>query len=120
MPPAHFLCRINTAATRAPRVKPSTPFVAHFDFCAARFHLCQRGKVIIVLCQVRIVNRAIVFRHGKGGMSQQLLEGKRIPAAVNQILSGECVAEQVDRGFLNAAPRVIPCNRLPQAVLRKL
>ena len=118
MPPALCLCRINTAATHAPRVKPSAPFVAHFDFCAARFHLRQRGKVIIVFCQVRIVNRAVVFRHGKCGMSQQLLEGERIPATVNQILSGECVAEQVDRGFLNAAPRVIPCDRLPQTVLR--
>ena len=118
MPPALFLCRINTAATHAPRVKPSAPFIAHFDFCAARFHLRQRGKVIIVFRQVRIVNRAIVFRHGKGGMSQQLLEGERIPATVNQILSRECVAEQVDRGFLNAAPRVIPCDRLPQTVLR--
>ena len=113
MPPALFLCRINTAATHAPRVKPSAPFVAHFDFCAARFHLRQRGEIIIVLCQVRIINRAIVFRHSKGGMSQQLLEGERIPTTVNQILSGECVAEQVDRGFLNAAPRVIPCDRLP-------
>ena len=106
------------ATAHAPRVKPSAPLGGHFDFAAARFHLRQRGKVIIVLCQVRIINRAIVFRHGKGGMSQQLLEGERIPATVNQILSGECVAEQVDRGFLNAAPRVIPCDGLPQAVLR--
>lgn len=118
MPPALCLCRINTAATHAPRVKPSAPFVAHFDFAATGFYLRQRGEIIIVLCQVRIINRAVVFRHGKCGMSQQLLEGKRVPATVNQILSRECVAEQVDRGFLNAAPRVIPCDRLPQAVLR--
>ena len=113
VPPALFLCRINTAATRAPRVYPSTPLRVHFNLCAAGPHLRQRGKFIIVFRQVRIANRAIVFRHGKGGLSQQLLEGERIPATVNQILSRECVAEQVDRGFLNAAPRVIPCDRLP-------
>ena len=116
MPPALFRCRINTAATHAPRVKPSAPFIAHFDFFAARFHLRQRGEIIIVFCQVRIVDRAVVFRHGKGGMSQQLLEGERIPATVNQILSRECVAEQVDRGFLNAAPRVVVYNATPQRV----
>ena len=65
----------------------------------------QRGKVIIIFRQVRIVNRAIVFRHGKSGMSQQLLEGERIPAAVNQIFPRECVAEQVNNKKMRAAKR---------------
>ena len=38
-----------TAATHAPRVKPSAAFSGHFDFRAAGFHLRQRGKVVVVL-----------------------------------------------------------------------
>lgn len=70
--PLRFCCltEINTAATHAPRVKPSTAFSGHFDFRAVRFHLRQRGKVVVVFCQIRVVNGAIVLRHGKGGMSQ--------------------------------------------------
>ena len=52
------------------RVKPSASFGRHFDFRATRFHLRQRGKVVVVLRQIRVVNRAIMLRHGKGGMSQ--------------------------------------------------
>ena len=62
--------RLNTAVTHAPRVKPSAAFGRHFDFRAARFHLRQRGKVVVVLRQIRVVNGAIMLRHGKGGMSQ--------------------------------------------------
>ena len=104
---------------RAP-VKPSAAFGRHFDFRAARFHLRQRGKVVVVLRQIRVVNGAIVLRHGKGGMSKELLERERVSAAVNQIFPCECVAEQVNRSFLHSAPRVVSCDRLPQAVLREL
>ena len=70
--PLRFRCLtdINIAASHAPRVKPSAAFGGHFDFRAARFHLRQRGKVVVVLRQIRVVNRAIMLRHGKGGMSQ--------------------------------------------------
>ena len=53
-------------------------------------------------------------------MSKELLERECVPAAVNQIFPRECVAEQVDRSLLHPAPRVVPCDRLPQAVLRQL
>ena len=93
--PLRFRCltEINTAATHAPRGKPSAAFGRHFDFRAARFHLRQRGKVVVVLRQIRVVNGAIVLRHGKGGMSKELLERERVSAAVNQIFPCECVAE---------------------------
>lgn len=70
--PLRFRCLtdINIAATHAPRGKPSAAFGRHFDFRAARFHLRQRGKVVVVLRQIRVVNGAIMLRHGKGGMSQ--------------------------------------------------
>ena len=120
--PLRFRCLtdINTAATHAPRVKPSAALSSHFDFRATRFHLRQRGKVVVVLRQIRIVNGAIMLRHGEGGMSKELLERKRIPAAVNQIFPCECVAEQVNRSFLHSVPHVISCDGLPQAVLREL
>ena len=70
--PLRFRCLtdINTAATHAPRVKPSAALSSHFDFRATRFHLRQRGKVVVVLRQIRVVNGTIVFCHSKGGMSQ--------------------------------------------------
>lgn len=69
--PLRFHCLTdNTAASHAPRGKPSAAFGRHFDFRATRFHLRQRGKVVVVLRQIRVVNGAIMLRHGKGGMSQ--------------------------------------------------
>ena len=51
-----------------------TPFMFSFGlFPNALLLLCelrQWGKVVIAICQIRIVDSAIVFRHGKRGMSQ--------------------------------------------------
>ena len=69
--PLRFRCLTEiTAATHAPRGKPSAAFGRRFDFRTAGFHLRQRGKVVVVLRQIRIVNGTIVFCHSKGGMSQ--------------------------------------------------
>ena len=46
-------------------------------------------------------------------MPKELLEHKRITAAVNQIFAGEGVAEQMDACFLNATRTVIMGNRKP-------
>jgi len=45
------------------------------------------------------------------------LKRKSIAAAINQILSGEGVSEQMNRGLLNAAPSVVFGNRAAQAIL---
>ena len=65
----HFPLRFRCLTDKY-RVKPSAALSSHFDFRAARFHLRQRGKVVIVFRQIRVVNGAIMLRHGKGGMSQ--------------------------------------------------
>ena len=80
----------------------------------------KRGEVVIVLCQVRVEDRAIVFRHGKGAMPQEFLQSKGIAATINQILSGKGVAEQMNACLLDTPSRVIPCYGLPQTVLRQL
>ena len=49
--------------------------------------LRQWGKVVVAICQIRIVDSAIMFCHGKGAVSQQLLEHKGIPAAIHKVLS---------------------------------
>ena len=46
-------------------------------------------------------------------MPKELLEHKRITAAVNQIFAGKGVAEQMDACFLNATGTVIMGNRKP-------
>ena len=53
-------------------------------------------------------------------MPQELLQSKGISATINQILSGNGVAEQMDACLLDSPPRVIPCYGLPQTVLRQL
>ena len=97
-----------------------SPPRVHLYSCAIGFHLCKRGEVVIVFCQVRVEDRAVVFRHGKGAMPQEFLQSKGIAATINQILSGKGMAEQMDACLLDTAPRVIPCYGLPQSVLREL
>lgn len=75
--------------------------------------LRQGRKTVIILGNIRIVNSAVVFCHSKGGMPKELLEHKRITAAVNQIFAGKGVAEQMDACFLNATGTVIMGNRKP-------
>ena len=53
-------------------------------------------------------------------MSKELLERERVPAAVNQVFPRERVAEKMNRCFLHSTPRVVSCDRLPQAVFCEL
>ena len=97
-----------------------SPSCVHLYSCAIGFELCQRGEVVVILRQVRVEDRTIMFRHGKGAMPQEFLQSKGIAATINQILSGKGVAEQMDACLLDTPPRVISCYGLPQAVLCKL
>ena len=69
--------------------------------------MCQRGEVVVILGQVRVEDRTIMFRHGKGAMPQEFLQSKGIAATIDQILSGKGVAEQMDACLLDTPPRVI-------------
>lgn len=75
--------------------------------------LRQGRKAVKILSNIRIVNSAVVLCHSKGGMPKELLEHKRITAAVNQILAGKGVAEQMDACFPNATGTIIMGNRKP-------
>ena len=97
-----------------------SPSRVHLYSCAIGFELCQRGEVVVILRQVRVEDRTIMFRHGKGAMPQEFLQSKGIAATINQILSGKGVAEQMDACLLDTPPHIIPCNGLPQAVLCEL
>lgn len=97
-----------------------TPFMFSFGlFPNALLLLCelrQWGKVVIAICQIRIVDSAIMFCHGKGAVSQQLLEHKGIPAAIHKVLSGKGVAEQVDACSGNAPPMIIFLDCASQSI----
>lgn len=97
-----------------------SPSRVHLYSCAIGFHLCKRGEVVVILRQVRVEDRTIMFRHGKGAMPQEFLQSKGIAATINQILSGKGVAEQMDACLLDTPPRIIPCYGLPQTILREL
>lgn len=50
-----------------------SPPRVHLYSCAIGFHLSQRGEIVVILCQVRVEDRTIMFRHGKGAMPQEFL-----------------------------------------------
>lgn len=79
------------AAAHEPRVKLSALLGGHFDFAAACFHLLQRGERIKVFGYVCVKDIAVMFGHVQSGVPQKSLQGKRIPATINKIFSGECV-----------------------------
>ena len=84
----------------------------------ARFtELCERGAQIKIPGNVAVKNGAIMFRHLKRGMSEQVLERKRITTAVHQIFPGERVAEHMNTCFQNTALVVIICDCQLQGVL---
>lgn len=79
--------------------------------------LRERGTQIIIPGNVAVKNGAIMFRHLKRGMSEQVLERKRITTAVHQIFPGERMTEHMNTCFQNAALMVIVRNCQFQGVL---
>ena len=59
----------------------SAPIYPHFTVAAP--DLRERGKVVVILCNVGIEDRAIMLCHFQRAMSHQLLERKRIATAIN-------------------------------------
>ena len=84
------------------------------------FDLRQRGEVIIVSGNVGIEDVAIDFRGFQRGVTQQLLEGKGVAAAVHQILAGERVAEKVCPRLRDSSALVVAGNSLTQCTFCEL
>lgn len=66
---------------------------------------------------VIIVEITIVTSHLQCGVTHKSLKGKRIAAAIHQILAGEGVTKRMDRCPLHAPGSVVSYNRKPQSVL---
>ena len=66
---------------------------------------------------VIIVEIAIVTSHLQRGVTHESLKGKRIAAAIHQILAGEGVTKRVDRSPLHTSGSIVPHNRKSQSVL---
>ena len=79
--------------------------------------LCERGTQVIIPGNVAVKDRAIMLRHLKRGMSEQVLERKSIAAAVHQIFPGERVAEHMNTCFQNAPLVVVVCDGQLQGIL---
>lgn len=54
--------------------------------------------------------------HFQRGMTQEFLEHKRITAAINEVFTGESMAEKVKGGFLYTPASVVALNGKPQGV----
>ena len=79
--------------------------------------LRERGTQIKIPGNVAVKNGAIMFRHLERGMSEQVLERKRITTAVHQIFPGKCVTEHMNTCFQNAPLVVIVRDCQFQGVL---
>lgn len=71
----------------------------------------------MVLDDVIIENVAVMASHFQGRVSHDLLKGKRIAAAVHQILPSKGVSECVDRSPLHASAVVVLHDCEPQSIL---
>ena len=79
-------------------------------------HLHQRGSIVKVLDDIRIVNGTILFRHIQRRMTEKGLKRKSIAAAINQILPREGMTEQVNRCLLNTTSPIVFGNRAAQTI----
>ena len=79
--------------------------------------LRERGTQIIIPGNVAVKDCAIMLRHLKRGMSEQVLERKRITTAVHQIFPGERVAEHMNTCFQHAQIMVIVRDGQLQGIL---
>ena len=73
----------------------------------------------MVLDDVIIEQIAIVASHLQGGVSHEPLKGKRIAAAVYQILTSKGVPERMDRSSFHTSCVVVLHNGEPQGILRE-
>ena len=58
--------------------------------------MLQGRELVVVLYNVSVKDSAVMLCHIQGTVSQELLQGKGIPAAVYKILPGKGMAECVD------------------------
>ena len=91
---------------------------SHRYFCFLGNHLHQRGSIVIVLDDIRIVNGTILFRHIQRRMAEQGLKRKSISSAIHKIFPSEGVPEQMNGSLLNTTPPVVFGNRTAQTVFR--
>ena len=78
--------------------------------------LCQRGKNIIIFCNVSIKHPAIMFCHIQCRMSHQLLKGKSIASTINQILSGKGMSELMDGSTFHSPALVVSSDCMSQSI----
>ena len=86
--------------------------------CTIFSDIVQRGSIVKVLDDIRIVNSTILFRHIQRRMAEQGLKRKSISSAIHKIFPSEGVPEQVDGSLLDTTPPVVFGNRTAQTVFR--
>lgn len=78
--------------------------------------LCKGRAPIKVICDVLIIDSAIVSGHVQCFVTQQGLQCECIAAAVYQILAGKGMPEQMQTGFFDTAPPIVLCHSRPQSI----
>ena len=78
--------------------------------------LCEGRMLLMVFDNVIIEQIAIVAGHLQGGVSHEPLKGERIAATIDKVLTGESVAERMNRSPFHTSGSVVLYNRKPQGV----
>ena len=125
------IAAINDAMSRHLDGEPHTPEKITFKylkysillFCLlldclsfASGQLCKGRMLLMVFDDVIVKQIAVVAGHLQGGVSHEPLKGERIAATIDKVLTGESVAERMNRSPLHASGSVVLYNGKPQGV----
>lgn len=91
-----------------------------FDALPWLLDLCERRNTVKVSRNIPVVNRTVMLRHLKRGVSQQFLKGKGVSTAIHQVFSGEGMPKGVDTCLLDAPPIVETVYPFPQGFFCQL
>ena len=91
----------------------------HGELGATGTELLQRREMVIAVGDIRVEDGAVFLGHLKRGVSQELLQGERIPSAVQQVLAGKGVAEHVEGGLPHPALVIVSLDGQAQSAFRE-
>ncbi len=83
-------------------------------------NLRERGKLVVVFGYVGVKDGTVMLCHIQGGMTEKVLKGKGITAAIHKIFSRKGMAKHMKAGFFNATLSVVFGDRTSQTVFCQL
>lgn len=90
-----------------------------FDLFFFPAELLKWGEVVIILCNICIVNIAVMFRHFQRRVTEEPLQSKSIATAVDKIFPGERMTEHMYTRFLHPPAFIESYDCKPEGIFGK-